>query len=100
MARRMNVRCVAAGLLMLAAGCAAKPAASVSPSMAPDAARPTEFGSAASAESGRTLQGGRRAVIRAVQLEMYQLTVPHGAISRSEEFWKRVDEQRVDVATY
>ena len=33
-------------------------------------------------------------------LDVFQLTVPVGAISRSREFWKRVDEQSVDVATY
>jgi hypothetical protein len=38
--------------------------------------------------------------IRIVQLDVYQLVVPLGAISRSEEFWKHVDEQSVDVGTY
>jgi hypothetical protein len=33
-------------------------------------------------------------------LDVYHLTLPIGAVSRSEEFWKRVDEQGVDVATY
>ena len=35
-----------------------------------------------------------------MQLEIYRLRVPQGAISRSEEFWKHVDEQQVDVGTY
>ena len=34
------------------------------------------------------------------QLDIYQLVVPLGAISRSEEFWKHIDEQQVDVGTY
>jgi hypothetical protein len=38
--------------------------------------------------------------LRVVQLDVYQLVVPLGAISRSEEFWKHVDEQSVDVGTY
>jgi hypothetical protein len=33
-------------------------------------------------------------------LDVYQLTLPLGAVSRSEEFWKRVDEQGVDIGTY
>jgi hypothetical protein len=32
-------------------------------------------------------------------LDVYQLTVPLGAVSRSQEFWKRVNETSVDVAT-
>src|SRR4051812_25287685 len=38
--------------------------------------------------------------LRVVQLDVYQLVIPLGAISRSEEFWKHVDEQTVDVGTY
>jgi hypothetical protein len=33
-------------------------------------------------------------------LDVYQLTLPVGAVSRSDEFWKRVDEQGVDIGTY
>jgi hypothetical protein len=33
-------------------------------------------------------------------LDVYQLSVPLGAISRSEEFWKRVEESAIDVGTY
>jgi hypothetical protein len=33
-------------------------------------------------------------------MDVFQLRMPLGAISRSEEFWKHVDEQRVDVGTY
>ena len=35
-----------------------------------------------------------------LQVDFYQLTVPFGTVSRNEQFWKRVDEQVVDVATY
>ena len=34
------------------------------------------------------------------QVDVYQLAVPFGTISASEDFWKRVDEQVVDVATH
>jgi hypothetical protein len=37
---------------------------------------------------------------RVVKMDVFQLRIPLGAISRSEEFWKHVDEQRVDVGTY
>jgi hypothetical protein len=33
-------------------------------------------------------------------MDVYLMSVPSGAISRSSEFWKRVDEQRVDPASY
>lgn len=36
----------------------------------------------------------------AVQLDVHQITVPHGAISRNEEFWKRIDENKLEPATY
>ena len=35
-----------------------------------------------------------------MEVDLYQLQVPFGTISRNEKFWKRVDEQCVDVATY
>jgi hypothetical protein len=46
------------------------------------------------------LAEGPGARIRIVRLKVWQLVIPLGAISRSEEFWKHVDEQRVDVGTY
>src|SRR4051812_34123799 len=30
-----------------------------------------------------------------VHLDVYQMAVPRGAVSRSAEFWKRVDEQQI-----
>jgi hypothetical protein len=35
-----------------------------------------------------------------LQLDIYQLTVPVGAISTSERFWKHIDEDHVDTATH
>jgi hypothetical protein len=35
-----------------------------------------------------------------VNLTVYRLAVPIGTVSRNEEFWKRVDEQAVDVLSY
>src|SRR5277367_3566362 len=35
-----------------------------------------------------------------VQLDIYQLEVPFGALSRDDEFWKRVDETQINPADY
>jgi len=42
----------------------------------------------------------RHAIPTALILDVYHLTVPAGAVSRNDEFWKHVDESRIDVATY
>ena len=34
----------------------------------------------------------------AVQINIYQLAVPYGTISRNEKFWKRIDETQGSVA--
>ncbi|HEX8522637.1 MAG TPA: hypothetical protein VF669_10305 [Tepidisphaeraceae bacterium] len=36
----------------------------------------------------------------AVQVTIYQLSVPFGTVSRNEKFWKRIDESAVDLTTY
>lgn len=36
----------------------------------------------------------------AVQVTIYQLSVPYGTVSRNEKFWKRIDETVVDINTY
>ncbi|HEX4124175.1 MAG TPA: hypothetical protein VHY37_05555 [Tepidisphaeraceae bacterium] len=35
-----------------------------------------------------------------VELNVYQLTVPYGTISRDDQFWKRIDETQLDMPTY
>lgn len=35
-----------------------------------------------------------------IHLEVYELIVPYGTVSGNEDFWKRIDEQTVDVATF
>ena len=44
--------------------------------------------------------GARRTLPIVVSVDIYHLTVPAGAVSRNDEFWKRVDEDRVDVGTH
>jgi hypothetical protein len=34
------------------------------------------------------------------RIDVYQFTAPLGSLGRNEDFWKRVDEQCVDVGTY
>lgn len=40
------------------------------------------------------------ALPQGLRVEIYQLQVPFGTISRNTEFWKHIDENAVDVATY
>jgi hypothetical protein len=56
-----------------------------------------ELANAFAGEVDRSLSS-RPAVVQA--LDVYEVTVPFGAVSRSQEFWKRVNETSVDVATY
>ena len=56
-----------------------------------------DLANALAGETDRTLSSNPPAV---QALDVYQLTVPYGAVSRSQEFWKRVNETSVDVATY
>lgn len=35
-----------------------------------------------------------------LQLDIYQITAPAGAISTNEQFWKRIDEDHVDLETH
>lgn len=59
--------------------------------------RGADFGSAFAGGTERQL---RAAAPRVQYLDVYQLTLPLGAVSRSDEFWKRVDEHGVDIGTY
>lgn len=40
------------------------------------------------------------AVRLVIHLEVYELIVPYGTVSRNDDFWKRINEQAVDVATF
>lgn len=42
----------------------------------------------------------RTSAATAIHVDLYQLSVPYGTVSRNEKFWKRIDEQCVDVTTY
>ncbi len=90
-------------LVLIVAGCAGKSRAPTT-TAAPDAAalEQRERIAAYASESRRgNIAKGRNAdaPIR-MRLDVYVLTVPYGMVSRNEEFWRRVNEQAVDVATY
>lgn len=86
----MYVAMVAAAWAATLAGCA-------------KSADPAKTRSQAHADFGNAFGGTDRSLSgtpRVQYLDVYQLTLPLGAVSRSEEFWKRVDEQSVDIGTY
>ena len=73
---------------LLATGCAKSPAAKTG-------SQHHDFANAFGG-TDKSMTGGTKVQY----LDVYQLTLPLGAVSRSEEFWKRVDEQSVDIGTY
>jgi hypothetical protein len=44
--------------------------------------------------------GARRLPPVVIAMDVYHLTVPAGAISRNDDFWKRVDEDRIDIGIH
>lgn len=113
MARRVtrSKLCEAVALTLsiaLAGGCGSSPAKSEGNigGAAATTARPDGSSSSSShaqvlgTNFGNQAEAPARARLRVVQLEIYRLIIPHGAISRSEEFWKHIDEHEVDVGTY
>jgi hypothetical protein len=97
-----------AACCIVVAGCSSKPKASDDGSSrsndsnpraeAGAGGKPTAGGAVFANQLGSNTVGAAR--LRVVQLDVYHLVLPLGAVSRSEEFWKHVEEQRVDVGTY
>ena len=75
---------------LCAAGCAKQPA------QVKSARGGANYASAFNGAADRLLNAQS---VRIQYLDVYHLTLPMGAVSRSEEFWKRVDEQGVDIGT-
>lgn len=95
------------GVLLTAALCAAS--ACQAPQKA--ATRPTTQQASPPAAAGRApgeippvataVPADPRPVPRHLtQMDVYVLSLPHGAVSRNEEFWKRVNEDGLDPQTY
>src|SRR3954454_24441836 len=83
---------VAVGACLCAAGCAK--------SRSPQTKRSgisVELANAFAGEVARSLSS-RAAAVQA--LDVYEVTVPFGAVSQSQEFWNPPNETSVDVATY
>src|SRR5688500_5385770 len=82
----------------LLTGCAAKSAAPTTQQadagMLPDAVHLIDAPATIS-ESGNGPKDAQRQVTVVIQMEIYQLSLPFGTLSRNEEFWKRIDEQCV-----
>jgi len=92
-------RTVTTTLILLVAGCA-----SSTPSAQQEALKRGGAHSSLSIRSGGAIApdlGAPRKVPQLVTLlDVYELTVPVGAISGNDEFWKRVDEDQVDVTAH
>jgi hypothetical protein len=66
---------------------------------APPAAANSGVSTATLAQTGGT-DDPAPALSIVFQVDVYQLALPWGTITANEEFWKRINEQCVDVATY
>ncbi len=99
---------VTAACSLAIAGCSSKPKASDGARSSSDTAQPgARAGGTGDAKSRSAVfanqlanNGTGPSRLRVVQLDVYHLKLPLGAVSRSEEFWKHVEEQQVDVGTY
>jgi hypothetical protein len=94
------VPCLLLTLALGQLGCAAKGKQAGTPATTLLAPSASVFASPLVAQPQHMLTSGRAEPMTVQQLDVYQIVVPMGAVSRSDEFWKRVDEQTVDIATY
>src|SRR4051812_45992675 len=93
---RLSILCLAV------AGCASKHAGPTTAASTADATvRQVKSSAYASQVSRGSVSKGRRVEVQMrTKLDVYVLSLPLGTVSRNEEFWKRVNEQALDVATY
>ena len=102
MALMMKQALILSALTMSLAGC--QPPAPIPPSPADPpkmSATPTKVKSLQQGDVALTSAAAyAAATANALRCEIYQLQVPFGTISRNADFWKHVDENAVDVATY
>lgn len=88
--------------ISIIAGCAGKKPSPTTAASSPEADAQRERIAAFASESrrGNVAKGRKTDAPLRMRLDVYVLTVPYGTVSRNDEFWKRVNEQAVDVATY
>ncbi len=86
------------GVLVLS-GCPDAPTGSTSTDSVPHSAIQNDKNTANPA-GNNSASGAPAGGSYVVQLDAYQLNVPFGALSRNDEFWKRVDETQIEPATY
>jgi hypothetical protein len=83
------------------AGCAAQPSRTYALKKASGhLSKTTASAGANPTPPGVDPYGARRIIPIVISLDVYQLAVPFGAVSGNEEFWKRVDEDRIDIGTH
>ncbi|HEV2293926.1 MAG TPA: hypothetical protein VGR35_08715 [Tepidisphaeraceae bacterium] len=90
-------------LMLIIAGCSTAnpaPTTAASTDAAALAQRQRIAAYASETRRGNVAKGRQADPAMRMRLDVYVLSVPYGTISRNEEFWKRVNEQAVDVATY
>jgi len=86
-----------ASLLMLPAGCGARSDGELLKSGGGQQSMTLSAGG--SLPSKADPNAAPHAIPVVISLQVYHLTAPFGAISGNDEFWKRIDEDRIDVAT-
>ena len=95
-----SVRCLSFLFLVpLFAGCHPAPTVPPTPTEPPQMARSRTALERGIAALTSTVASAA-AEPASMRVDIFLLQVPHGNISRNEEFWKRIDEHAVDVATY
>jgi hypothetical protein len=87
-------------LTLSIAGCAGKHAAGPTTTASGTSREVRSAAYASQASRGNIAKGHKSDVQMRLRLDVYVLSVPLGTVSRNDEFWQRVNEQAVDVATY
>jgi len=96
-------RLLTAILVIAIAGCASKRAPAGPTTAASNDGSVVRSTAYASAQSRGNVHKGRKnepPQQMRMRMNVYVLTLPLGTVSRNEEFWQRVNEQALDVATY
>jgi hypothetical protein len=100
-----DVRCFLSILIVFTAALLVS-ACHPAPTVPPAPAEPPKMGTSSRTALERGIAAMTSTIASAAQepagmrVDIYLLQVPLGTISRNDDFWKRIDEHAVDVATY